>query len=200
MFVVSCFNSKVSCFLIFFGSCLLRQTMKAVKRDQKQLQRLPALWLWWGVSKHTTAFIFFLSTERRGRYMFQLCQSCHPDPPGKNLFVYKRDANVENWAPTSITILILHPPARKALSIHPVWTSNMLYPPVFAVLICIHKEGDVLQIQMCSLHPAMPGTTVDTMAMPAMLMTLGSSMPVMRFDWWINLIDQVVCFKRIQLL
>lgn len=101
----------------------------------------PALWLWWGVSKHTTAFIFFLSPKRRGCYMFQLCQSCHPDLPGKNLFVYKKDANVENWAPTSITILILHPPARKALSIHPVWTSNMLYPPVFAVLILYPQRG-----------------------------------------------------------
>ena len=121
MFVVSCFNSRVSCFLIIFGSCLLRQTMKAVKRNQQQLQRLPALWLWWGVSKHTTAFIFFLSPERRG------CER------GK--------------LSTNITILILHPPARKALSIHPVWTSNMLYPPVFAVLILYRQRG------RCSSNP-----------------------------------------------
>ena len=85
MFVVSCFNSKVSCFLIFFGSCLLRQTMKAVKRDQKQLQRLPALWLWWGVSKHTTAFIFFFVNRKERPLHVSVVSVMPPGPTGKEL-------------------------------------------------------------------------------------------------------------------
>ena len=144
MFVVSCFNSRVSCFLIIFGSCLLRQTMKAVNRDQQQLQRLPALWLWWGVSKHTTAFIFFSVTQKER----PLCvmSVMPPGPTGKELVCLQKGCERGKLS-TNITILILHPPARKALSIHPVWTSNMLYPPVFAVLILYPQRG------RCSSNP-----------------------------------------------
>lgn len=144
MFVVSCFNSRVSCFLFFLVHVHWDKPWKLSNATSNNCKDSRPCDYGEG-SLSTPQPSSFFSPERRGRYV--LCQSCHPDLPEKNFFVYKRDANVENWAPTSITILILHPPARKALSIHPVWTSNMLYPPVFAVLILYPQRG------RCSSNP-----------------------------------------------
>lgn len=76
---------------------------KLSQRDQQQVQRLPALWLWWGVSKHTTAFICFCHPKgeavtcyvSHATWTYLEIIGCLFSKKTCFLFVYKRDANVE---------------------------------------------------------------------------------------------------------